>query len=90
MEPPRMPPQPRWDREHVQRVLFNLVRCYEQAHTSQFTLKRNGRYKTARTPRRFILFGKRLPFLGGDSELLRYAIRIAKATLKDNDWWPTE
>jgi len=27
-------------------------------------------------------------FLGGDSELLRDLIRIARATLKDNGWWP--
>lgn len=26
--------------------------------------------------------------LGGDSEFLRDAIRIARETLKDNNWWP--
>lgn len=28
--------------------------------------------------------------LGGDSELLRDAIRIGRETLKDNNWWPND
>ena len=28
--------------------------------------------------------------LGGDSEILRDAIRIGRQTLKDNNWWPHE
>lgn len=74
---------PRWNREDVQRVLFHVVKAYDQANVTSYT--GNGMMK--RTPRRFVLFGRRLPALGGDSELLRDAIRIARTTLQDNDWW---
>jgi hypothetical protein len=50
-----------WSREDVQRVLYHIVRCYEQALE-----------------------------LGGDSEILRDAIRIGRETLKGNNWWPNE
>lgn len=75
----------RWSREEVQRVLFHVVKQYEQAISPVYT--ENGKAK--KSPRRFVLFGQRLPFLGGDSELLRSAIYdVAIPTLKDNDWWP--
>lgn len=51
----------RWSRTDVQRVLYNIVRKYEQALE-----------------------------LGGDSELLRDAIRIGRETLRDNNWWPRD
>lgn len=78
------PAEARWSREDVQRVLYEVVRAYEQANTPHYTL--DGRSK--KMPRRFILFGRRLPVLGGDSELLRDRIRIARETLQDNHWWP--
>lgn len=81
-------PEPRWTREEVQRVLYHVVTTYEQANSYAFTQTKGGEYKATKTPRRFILFGRRLPFLGGDSELLRDAIRIGRETLKDNHWWP--
>lgn len=80
--------EPRWTREDVQRVLYHVVRTYEQANSYAYTRISDGKEKAKKNPRRFILFGKRLPFLGGDSELLRDAIRIARETLKDNHWWP--
>lgn len=77
----------RWSREHLQRVLYHVIKAYEQANTPNYEL--NGRRR--RTPRRFILFGRRIPGLGGDSELLRHAIYgIAIPTLKDNNWWPSD
>lgn len=80
--------EPRWSREDVQRVLYTVVRAYEQANgVGQGVLVHGGR---KRPPKRFILFGRRLPFLGGDSEILRNRISIAKETLKDNNWWPDE
>lgn len=82
-----MDTEPKWDREDVQRVLYNVVRKYQQACLPDY--EHNGKQK--RGPRRFILFGPRLPFLGGDSELLRSAIYdVAIPTLKDNQWWPED
>lgn len=79
---------PMWSREDVQRVLYHVIRNYEQAQGVSYA-EVSGPTRTERkTSRRFILFGQRLPFLGGDSELLRDAIRIGVETLKDNDWWP--
>lgn len=83
--------QPEWSREDVQRVLYHIIRSYENAHSYAFTNVAADKTKTQeRTPKRFILFGTRLPFLGGDSEFLRDAIRIGRETLKDNDWWPDD
>lgn len=65
----------RWSREDVQRVLYNIIRKYEQANEDS-----SG--KQTRWRRRAVL--------GGDSELLRDAIRIGRETLKENDWWPGE
>ncbi len=79
---------PRWSREDVQRVLYHVVRAYEQAHSYAFIEHKDGTKHQRKTPKRFIFFGQRLPFLGGDSELLRDAIRIARETVIDNDWWP--
>lgn len=82
---------PRWTREDVQRVLFHVVKMYEQANDPWIMVGTGGDDVTPkRSPKRFIFFGPRLPFLGGDSELLRDAIRIARQTLKDNNWWPND
>jgi hypothetical protein len=79
----------RWNRIDVQRVLYNIVTTYEQAHGVSYEQgDSKGNFRQRKTPRRFIFFGRRLPFLGGDSELLRDAIRIGRETLKDNHWWP--
>lgn len=69
-------------------MLYHVVRSYEQAQGVSYTHVENGVSRDRKMPRRFILFGRRLPTLGGDSELLRDAVRIAMETLKDNDWWP--
>jgi hypothetical protein len=79
-----MSTEPRWDREDVQRVLYHVVKLYQQANTPS-----NG--QGGKTPRRFVFFGRRLPGLGGDSELLRSAIYdVAIPTLKANEWWPED
>lgn len=80
----RLHGDPRWSREDVQRVLFHVVKSYDQANMTECI--HDG--KLRRAPKRFVFFGPRLPMLGGDSELLRDAIRIARETLKDNNWWP--
>lgn len=80
----------RWTREDVQRVLYEVVRTYEGAYSYHYTSVKDGKEKTKRTPRRFVIFGRRLPFLGGDSEFLLNRIDIARKTLKDNGWWPDE
>jgi hypothetical protein len=75
-----------WSREEVQRVLYHVVRQYQMAQSPSYS---NG--KSKKMPRRFGLFGRRLPFLGGDSELLRSAIYdVAIPTLRDNNWWPDD
>lgn len=74
-------------REAVLRVLYHVVKSYEQANRSAYGSRVNGVVQPTKMPRRFVLFGRRLPCLGGDSELLRDAVRIAKLSLKDNDWW---
>lgn len=82
----------RWTREDVQRVLYEVVRAYEGAngyHYTQYNIETR-KEKAKKSPKRFIFFGKRLPFLGGDSEFLLNRIDIARKTLKDNDWWPDE
>lgn len=87
MSDERITDGPMWDREQVQRVLYHVVRRYEQAITPDY--ERDGQPK--KMPRRFVLFGRRLPGLGGDSELLRSAVfDVAIPTLKDNNWWPAE
>jgi hypothetical protein len=79
--------EPKWDLDAVQRVLYHVVRRYEQANLPDY--EHNGTPK--KSPKRFILFGPRLPFLGGDSELLRSAIYdVAIPTLKDNGHWPED
>lgn len=78
----------RWSREDLQRMLYAIVRAYEDANCPDYTLIENDKHKARKEPRRFILFGRRLPFLGGDSEILRNHIEIAINMLKDNDWWP--
>lgn len=88
--PPVETTEPKWTREEVQRVLYHVVRCYEQANSYAFTKVEGGKRTEEVTRRRFGIVGKRKPFLGGDSEFLRDAIRIARETLKDNDWWPSE
>lgn len=82
--------QARWSRTDVQRVLYNIIRKYEQACSPGYTLVKDGQPRERRMPKRFIFFGPRIPALGGDSELLRDAIRIGRETLKDNDWWPDD
>lgn len=77
-----------WSREDVQRVLYEVVRAYEGANDYHYTLVKNGREKAKRYPKRFVFFGRRLPFLGGDSEILLNRIEIARKTLKENGWWP--
>ncbi len=79
-----------WTREDVQRVLYEVVRAYEGANSYHYTLVKDGKEKEKKTPRRFILFGRRLPFLGGDSEFLLNRIEIARKTLKANGWWPED
>lgn len=79
-----------WSLEDVQRVLYHVVATYEQSVSPDYTYVRGSLKTEEKMPRRFIFFGKRLPFLGGDSELLRDAMRVAKETLKDNHWWPEE
>lgn len=82
----------KWSREDVQRVLYHVIRLYEQANSPQHTeYDEKNKAKNRKMPRRFIFFGRRLPFLGGDSELLRDAIyKTAIPTLKDNNWWPED
>lgn len=76
--------KPKHSLEDVQRVLYHVVCRYEQAN---LPVDGNGN----KTPRRFVFFGRRIPGLGGDSELLRSAIYdVAVPTLKDNDWWPDD
>jgi hypothetical protein len=67
------------DREALQRILYEIIASYDQAHEP------------------IVIEGRRGPFgrqkittLGGDSELLRDAIRIGKIMLKENDWWPDD
>lgn len=75
--------EPKWSREDVQRVLYHVIKRYEQAN-----MPWDGKKKS---PKRFIFFGPRIPGLGGDSELLRSAIYdVAIPTLKDNNWWPED
>lgn len=82
----------KWSREDVQRVLYNVIRLYQQACSPEYTTYgKNNKAKNKKMPRRFILFGKRLPYLGEDSEFLRHSIHnIAIPTLKDNNWWPED
>ncbi len=79
-----------WTREDVQRVLYEVVRAYEGANDYRYTLVTDRKEKAKKYPKRFIFFGKRLPFLGGDSEILLNRIDIARKTLKDNNWWPED
>lgn len=81
--------EPKWTREDVQSVLYHIIKTYEQAQDVNYIEIRNSvAHVKRKTPRRFIVCGQRMPFLGGDSELLRNAIRIGVETLKDNHWWP--
>ncbi len=80
----------KWTREDVQRVLYEVVRAYEGANDYRYTLVTDRKEKAKKYPKRFIFFGKRLPFLGGDSEILLNRIDIARKTLKDNNWWPED
>ena len=89
--------EPRWSREEVQRVLYTVVRAYEQANSRSYDKAGIIAYKRdrkgiLRRRTRHSLFRSEAPkpILGGDSELLRDAIRIAKQTLKDNNWWPED
>lgn len=66
------------DREALQRILYEIVASYDQAHAP---IKIEGRRG---------LFGPKTTTLGGDSELLRDAIRIGKIMLKENGWCPDE
>lgn len=79
-----------WTREDVQRVLYEVVCAYEGANGYHYTLIKDGKHIEKKNPRRFIFFGRRLPFLGGDSEILLNRIDIARKTLKDNGWWPDD
>lgn len=85
-----MEKETRWTREDVQRVLYEVVRAYEGANGYHYTWYKGDKEKHKKTPRRFIFFGRRLPFLGGDSEILLNRIDIARKTLQDNGWWPEE
>lgn len=83
--------RPEWDLDAVQRVLYHVVRRYQQANEPEYLHHENNTSRVKKMPRRFILFGPRLPFLGGDSELLRSAIYdVAIPTLKNNGHWPFE
>lgn len=66
------------DRETLQRILYEIISSYDQAHAP---IKIEGRRG---------LFGPKVTTLGGDSELLRDAIRIGRIMLKENGWWPDE
>lgn len=67
------------DREALQRILYEIIASYDQAH-ARITVE----------GRRSWCGRRRTTTLGGDSELLRDAIRIGRIMLKENKWWPNE